>query len=261
MLQLSRSRMSVPVAAVVALLAFAAPALAMPPEVTLTAPSGRQAANPPAFTGTAGTHEWESGEIAVDIWAGDKVGDKPLQVGNATLNRETGAFSGTLATALADGTYTARARQRNSEQETGYSDPLVFQIGAPPAEATPTPTPTPEATPAPVAAVATPAPTVTPAVQPDPPYKCRSRRDFTKHVFRPAGTKLRVVATVNGRTLKSVITREQILIRIDLRGQPKDTYTLRVAITRTRPDGKRIKTVAVEQIDYHTCIPTAKPSY
>jgi hypothetical protein len=261
MLQLSRSRMSVPVATVAALLAFAAPALAMPPEVTLTAPSGRQATNPPAFTGTAGTKEWESGEIAVDIWAGDTVGAKPVQVGTASVNRETGTFSGTLASALADGTYTARARQRNTEQETGYSAPLVFQIGAPPAEATPTPTPTPEATPAPIAAVATPTPTpnVVPAANTPPAYKCKSRRDFTKHVFRPAGTKLRVVATVNGRALKSVITRQQILIRINLRGRPKDTYTLRVAITRTRPDGKRITTLAVEQIDYHTCIPTAKP--
>jgi len=35
--------MPVSVASVVALLAFAAPAFAMPPEVTLTSPSGRQA--------------------------------------------------------------------------------------------------------------------------------------------------------------------------------------------------------------------------
>ena len=102
---------------------------------------------------------------------------------------------------------------------------------------------------------------VAPVVQPRPRYVCASRRDFTKHVFRPAGTKLRVVATLNGRTLKSKIGRKEIRIRVDLRGEPKATYTLRVAITRTRPDGKRITTVAVEQIDYHTCIPTAKPSY
>jgi hypothetical protein len=260
MLQLSRS---LPVTVIAALLAFAAPAYAMPPEVTLSAPSGRQAVNPPAFGGTAGTMEWESREIAVDIWAGDGVGDKPLQVADAILDRETGKFSGTLATALPDGTYTARARQRNSEQETGYSAPLVFIIGAPPADPTPTPTPTPEATPAPIAAaVATPAPTILPGVPTPPaPYVCKSRRDFTKHVFRPAGTKLRVVATVNGRALKSIIAREQILIRVNLRGKPKATYTLRVAITRTRPDGKRITTVAVEQIDYHTCIPTKKPAY
>jgi hypothetical protein len=167
-----------------------------------------------------------------------------------------------LPEALPDGTYTARARQRNSEQETGYSAPLVFKIGA---EPTPTPTATPEATPAPVAAVATPTPTPDPSLAAQSgiapqPYVCGSRRNFTKHVFRPAGTKLKIVATVNGRALKSTITRKQILIKVDLRGEPKDTYTLRVAITRTRPDGKRIKTVAVEQIDYHTCIPK-KPSY
>jgi hypothetical protein len=239
------------------MLPFAAPALAMPPEVTLTSPSGRQAVSPPAFAGTAGTKEWESRDIAVDVWAGDGVGDKPLVIAGATLDRETGAFAGTLPDALPDGTYTARARQRNSEQETGYSAPLVFMIGAPPVVATPTPTatptPVPQASPAPIVAAATPAPT------PVTPYVCASRRDFTKHVFRPAGTALRVRATLNGRTLKSVIAREEIRIRINLRGEPKDTYTLRVALTRTRRDGKRITTVAVEQIDYHTCIPTKKP--
>src|SRR4051794_11972944 len=152
MLQLSRSRMPATVASVAAMLAFAAPALAMPPDLTLTSPSGRQAVNPPAFAGTAGTKEWESRDIAVDVWAGDGVADKPLVIAGATLDRETGAFGGTLPDALPDGTYTARARQRNSEQETGYSAPLVFMIGAPPVVATPTPTATP--TPAPQASAA-----------------------------------------------------------------------------------------------------------
>jgi hypothetical protein len=260
---LQLSRRALPFLLAVPLLAFAAPAQALPPEVTLSSPVGHQAVNPPSFAGTAGTHEWESGEIGVDIYAGAVVGDTPVMVASAPLNRETGAFSGTLGAALADGTYTARARQRNSEQETGYSQPLVFTIGA---EPTPTPTATPEATAAPVVVAATPTPTpapvvAAPTVTPAARYVCASRRDFTKHVFRPAGTDLKVVAKLNGRALKSTIGSKEIRIRIDLRGEPKDTYTLRVALTRTRPDGKRITTVAVEQIDYHTCIPTAKPSY
>src|SRR4051794_9162019 len=85
MLQLSRRRMSMSAASIVAALAFAAPAFALPPEVTLTSPSGYQSTNPPAFAGTAGTKEWESREIAVDVWAGEGVGDKPLQIGNALL--------------------------------------------------------------------------------------------------------------------------------------------------------------------------------
>jgi hypothetical protein len=249
--------MSITVAMGAALLAFAAPAPAMPPEVTLRSPSGWQSVNPPAFAGTAGTKESESREIAVDIWAGDQVGDAPLQVANATLDRESGAFGGTLPAALPDGTYTARARQRNSEQETGYSAPLVFVIATPPAEATSTPTatPAPEASPTPVPLAGTGY-----VIVADPePYVCRSRRDFTKHVFRPAGTDLRVRATLDGRALKSVIGRKRIRIRIDLRGAPKDTYTLRVKVSRTR-DGERVTTTAVEQIDYHTCIPTKKPS-
>ena len=100
---------------------------------------------------------------------------------------------------------------------------------------TPTATPTPEASPVPVAAVAPPSIRGRHA-----PYVCTSRRDFTKHVFRPYGTKLRVAATLDGRPLRSVIGRKEIRIRIDLRGKPKDTYTLRVAISRTR-DGKRIR--------------------
>jgi hypothetical protein len=261
---LQLSRRALPFLLAVPLLAFAAPAQAMPPVITLASPVGHQAVNPPSFAGVAGRNEWESGEISVDIYSGDVVAGKPIVTGGAVVNRETGAFSGTLFDALADGTYTAQARQRNTEQETGYSAPLVFTIGA---EATPTPTPTatPEATPVPVAAVATPTPTpapvvVAPVVKPQAPYVCASRRDFTKHVFRPTGTKLSVRATVNGRKLKSTIGSKQIRIRVNLVGEPKATYTLRVAITRTRPDGKRITTVAVEQIDYHTCIPT-KPSY
>jgi hypothetical protein len=261
---LQLSRRALPFLLAVPLLAFAAPAQAMPPLITLTSPVGHQAINPPSFAGVAGKNEWESGEIAVDIYAGDGVGDKPITVASAAVSRETGAFSGTLGDALPDGTYTARARQRNTEQETGYSAPLVFTIGA---EATPTPTPEPTATatPVPVAAVATPTPTpapvvVAPVVKPQTRYVCASRRDFTKHVFRPVGTNLRVVAKLNGRALKSKIGSKEIRIRVDLRGEPKATYTLRVAITRTRPDGKRITTVAVEQIDYHTCIPTARPS-
>ncbi|MDA0162823.1 hypothetical protein OM076_21295 [Solirubrobacter ginsenosidimutans] len=260
------SRRALPFLLAVPLLAFAAPAAqAMPPVVTLSSPVGHQAVNPPSFAGTAGKNEWESSEIAVDIYAGNGVAGKPIVIGNAILSRETGAFSGTLPAALADGTYTAQARQSNSEQEIGRSEPLVFTIGA---EATPTPTPTATATPepAPVVAAATPEPTpapvvVAPATKPAAPYVCASRRDFTKHVFRPAGTKLRVAATLNGRKLKSKIGDEMIRIRVNLRGEPKDTYTLRVAITRTRADGKRITTVAVEQINYHTCIPTKKPSY
>lgn len=156
---------------------------------------------------------------------------------------------------LPDGTYTARARQRNTEQETGYSAPLVFTIGAPPAEATPTPTPTPEPTPepspAPVAAVATPTPTPTPASMVEP-YVCKSRRNFVKHLFRPYGTDLRIKATVDGRPLKFSVAGQEIRIPIDLRGELKDAYTLRVRISRTR-DGRRITTTAVERIDYHTC--------
>ena len=58
MLQLSRSRVSMPVSLAVLALAIAAPAAqAVPPVITLSAPAGHVEANPPAF---AGTLPWES---------------------------------------------------------------------------------------------------------------------------------------------------------------------------------------------------------
>lgn len=152
MLQLSRSRRSMPASLAVLLLSLAAPAAqAVPPKVTLSAPAGQVDANPPAFAGTAGTEPWASREVAVEIFEGESVADADLvQTANADV-RESGAFAGTLGKALPDGTYTARARQTNIEREVGYTAPSVFTIG----RVAPTPTPTP--TPVPQAAV-TPAP-------------------------------------------------------------------------------------------------------
>ena len=75
MLQLSRSRLSMPVS--LALLALAAALRlreAVPPVITLSAPAGHVAANPPAFAGTAGTLPWESREISVEV-LGESVGE------------------------------------------------------------------------------------------------------------------------------------------------------------------------------------------
>jgi hypothetical protein len=255
MLRLS-SRLLVPVAALA--LAFAAPAQAAPPTVTLTAPSGHSAANPPSFAGTGSRNPGDSSELVVDVFKGGLDGDivagDPIQNASALVT-ETGAFSGTFADALPDGTYTARARQFSGEQGSGFSNPLVFTIGE--VVADPTPEPTPEATPAPQAA--TPAPTsVSSGPLPILPHVCKSRRDFTKHVRRPDGTRLKVVATVDGRVFKSILRRRDILVRVDLRGLPKDTYDLHVAITRTRRDGRRVTTDTVTQVRYRTCVPQGR---
>ena len=72
---------------------------------------------------------------------------------------------------------------------------------------------------------------------------------------RPDGTRLRVAASVEGRTLKSTIRSRDILVHVDLRGLPKDTYALRVRVTRTRPDGRRVTTESVTEVSYRTCVP------
>jgi hypothetical protein len=255
MLRLSR-RLLLP--AVALLFAFAAPAQAAPPVLTLSAPSGHSAANPPSFAGTGGSFE-----LSLEVFKGGLDGDiandgDPIQITSAQAN-ESGAFSGTFPDALPDGTYTARARQYSEQQGgPGYSNPLVFTIG----EVVVTPTPDPEvaATPVPQAAAATPTATPTPAtvVVPATPYVCKSRRDFTKHVRRPDGTRLKVVATVEGRVLTSILRGHDILVRVNLRGLPKDTYNLHVAITRTRRDGRRVTTNSVTQVRYRTCVPRGR---
>jgi hypothetical protein len=260
MLRLSR-RLLLP--AVALLFAFAAPAQAAPPVVTLSAPSGHSAANPPSFAGTGSRNPGDSFELTVEIFTGGLDGDiahdaDPIQRTSALVH-EDGTFSGTFAEALADGTYTARARQYNGEQGSGLSNPLVFTIGEVVVTPTPTPTPTPEATatPVPQAAAAAPTATPTPAATVTP-YVCKSRRDFTKHVRRPDGTRLKVVATVEGRVLASILRGHDILVRVNLRGLPKDTYNLHVAITRTRRDGRRVTTSSVTQVRYRTCVPQGR---
>jgi hypothetical protein len=135
----------------------------------------------------------------------------------------------------------------------------VFTIG----EVVATPTPDPEATATPVPQAAAAAPTATPAPVatvkvPATPYVCKSRRDFIKHVRRPDGTRLKVVATVEGRVLTSILRGHDILVRVDLRGLLKDTYNLHVAITRTRRDGRRVTTNSVTRVRYRTCVPQGR---
>jgi hypothetical protein len=252
MLRLSRRSL---LPAVALSFAFAAPAQAAQPVVTLSAPSGHSATNPPSFAGTGSRKPGDSSELVVEIFKGGLDGEianqgNPVQTTSAIVH-EDGTFSGTFADALADGTYTARARQYNGEEGSGYSNPLVFTIGE--VAATPTATPTP--TPVPQAATPTATPPPAAAITLPAPYVCKSRRDFNKHVRRPDGTRLKVVATVDGRVFKSILRARDILVRVDLRGLPKDTYNLHVAVTHTRRDGSRVTTNTVTQVRYRTCVP------
>ena len=159
-------------------------------------PSGTQAVNPPSFAGTAGTEEWESGEIAVDIYAGRGI-----------VRRQTASLSASAVVEPRDRRLQRHARRASSptartpparasataEQETGYSARARCSRSA---GREPTPTPTPHAR--------APRPRRSPTVRhrpagrrPRPPwsaaesrppaarYVCASRRDFTKHVLPP----------------------------------------------------------------------------
>jgi hypothetical protein len=240
-----------------------ATARATPPLVTLTSPSGHTDVNPPALTGVGGRGEGISNIVWVEVYSGDLTpGSKPVAAKFAPVNESTGAFTVVLDDALPDGTYTARATQRANETEVGTSNVLSFRIGKEPDPTpTPSPSPSPTATPVVQSATATPTPAATPAATPDPPapYVCKSRRDFIKHIHKPRGAKhFKIAATLNGKPWPaSIIGAKQLLVRLDLRGFPKDTYTLRVAVTYTRKDGTRVTTNSVTRVDYHTCVPRA----
>ena len=79
--------------------------------------------------------------------------------------------------------------------------------------------------------------------------------DFVKHVHKPKGSRYKVLATLNGKTWNSTVGAKQIIVRVDLRGLPKATYTLHVAVTYTKPNGKRATVRSASQVDYHTCTP------
>jgi hypothetical protein len=77
---------------------------------------------------------------------------------------------------------------------------------------------------------------------------CLSRRDFVIHVNQTKGvTYRRVAAAVNGHPI-AVLRGSRTHARVDLKGLPKGTYTLRITLTTTT--GRRISGTRT----YHTCV-------
>ena len=248
-------RRFLPLALVAAIFAVVAVAQAAPPTVTLSTPSG-QTANPVTITGKAGSNPGDAFQVTVYVYNGDQAAGEPIFSTFTFVDEGTREFSAKVDMTLPNGVYSARASQTNSEQELGLSNVIVFRIGAPPVQtATPTPTATatPTVSPVPQAAPLVAATTPTPAAT---TYVCASRRDFVKHVPRPSkGKNLKVTATLNGEPYTFTVTRKFVLLRLDLRGLPKDTYTLKVTLKYTRPDGRRVTKNSVSRVDYHTCTP------
>lgn len=208
------------------------------PAVRLTAPAAdARTTGTPAFAGTGGAAAAD-GDVVITVRAGTATSGEAVQTLTAGVAAD-GAFAVTPATALAPGQYTAVARQADAVGNAATSA-VTFTVVAPVA-----------GTPAPVAAPAQPAAPA--AAAPAVVEVCKSRRVFRKHLDRPSGSRLRVVATLNGREVESTVRRADIVIPVDLRGKRAGTHTLRVSITRTLKNRERRTVRTVTRYVYRTC--------
>jgi peptidoglycan/xylan/chitin deacetylase (PgdA/CDA1 family)/major membrane immunogen (membrane-anchored lipoprotein) len=102
------------------------------PVVSVSSPSPGQA-NVAGNAAVSGSAASDGGSVSVAVYAGQYVTDTPLMTFNATNN--SGAWSATPASPLADGTYTVQANQARSGL-TGHSVPVTFTVAAAPADTT-----------------------------------------------------------------------------------------------------------------------------
>jgi large repetitive protein len=106
-----------------------------PPTVTLSQPPSRSNQTKPTFTGEAS----ESGEVTVEVFAGAKAEGTPVASAKDVAEPNVGGFawSAGLTAALADGEYTAIAKQQSAiGNEAGTSSPVSFSIDTKPPEVT-----------------------------------------------------------------------------------------------------------------------------
>jgi hypothetical protein len=82
----------------------------------------------PTLKGTAGTRVIDSEQVTVLIYPGSDTSSPPIRQLTGSVNSD-GHFAVEVTPALADGEYTALARQ-DSVAGTGYSHPLTFRIKA-----------------------------------------------------------------------------------------------------------------------------------
>jgi hypothetical protein len=82
------------------------------------------------------------------------------------------------------------------------------------------------------------------------PRRCLSRRAFTIHLRDPRNDPLReVVVRLAGKRLRTVRHGDVFASRVDLRGLPKGTFTVRISLTTVL--GQRLAGART----YHTCTP------
>ena len=98
-----------------------------PPTLAMTSPADGSSINDttPTLAGTAGTASGDSNQITVKLYQGANTSGTLLQT--LTTTASSGAFN-VDATALADGTYTARGSQSDSATNTGQSSTTTFRV-------------------------------------------------------------------------------------------------------------------------------------
>jgi len=101
----------------------------IPPSLTLATPANGSSTSDttPALSGTAGIAAGDSSTVTVEIWTGSGTSGSPLQARTATRDPSTGAYS-VDAAGLAQGTYTARAKQQDGAGNTGFSAANTFTV-------------------------------------------------------------------------------------------------------------------------------------
>lgn len=102
-----------------------------PPAVTLTAPAPGSFTQEtaPIFAGAAGTAAGDEATVTVRLWEGSDTSVAPMQTHVALAS--AGLYSVPASPALAPGSYTVQAEQRDAEGNVGRSTPVSFTVVAP----------------------------------------------------------------------------------------------------------------------------------
>ena len=103
-----------------------------PPSVSLSSPASGATVSvaTPTFSGVAGTAPGDSSSVTVEVFAGSTVSGSPVQSLVATRDA-SGAYSVEASSALANGTYTARASQSDDAGNVGVSTANTFTVNVP----------------------------------------------------------------------------------------------------------------------------------
>ena len=103
------------------------------PVVTLTSPvDGATTADAtPSFVGVAGTEAGDSDTVTVEVYTGGAIAGAPVQTLPVVAD-SLGLFAVDASPALGEGTYTARAEQRDTAGNVGHSAPVTLSVDTTP---------------------------------------------------------------------------------------------------------------------------------